>query len=63
MANNDDRNCPYVYIHGLSYLDFMDIGISPKNLPLYKGKSAEGGKGSFVIGAHTRSRSDLVGSF
>ncbi len=42
----DDRNSLYVYIYGF-YLNFMDSGISPENLPLYKGKSAEGGKGSF----------------
>ncbi len=43
-AHTDDRNSLYVYIYGF-YLNFMDSGISPENLPLYKGKSAEGGKG------------------
>ncbi len=47
-AYTDDRNTLYVYIYGF-YLNFMDSGISPENLPLYKGKSAEDGKGSFCL--------------
>lgn len=45
MRNTDDLNSLYVYIRELSYLIPMDNGLSIKILPLYKGKSAEGGKG------------------
>ncbi len=47
MGYTGDLNSLHFYIRGLSYLIPMDNGLSIKILPLYKGKSAEGGKGYF----------------